>query len=447
MTEKYSGAIDGALSLLPEFDKVAPESFNLGKNANLDLVVRRPGAQTAEPAPVPVGMVSKTYRIIQHHEVLRAALSFTQQVPDSQATNVKIHATENCERIMFELMFGSAYAMSPDAHDVGLRLVCRNSVDGTSAVRSHLGWFRLVCSNGMVVGVTLGKTRIAHKPGADLGALFTPLKDQLAVVEKERTTLADWTSTRVSQSELRAWVDGPVPADAKTKDFGALSGPFRLLWELLLGLAERRDIPSLDAVAEEVLGVPASVLEDLKQKMPTATSVEAYLALRESDRMIVRCDGDEIPNKKRNRQRFPARKLTQQCLQMLAWILGGVLGVPAFLAEWLGKRVRFVAILPLDSPDGPNRTWPTCRNRFVVGGWRSWQAYAHLFRTEASDGSVCVDVSPLLEMALQSLRTTPIGWLANKCSETNELILSLMRRRGYVSNFDFGSPLESPTVQ
>jgi hypothetical protein len=210
MTEKYSGTIDGAHSFLPEFDKVAPESFNLGKNANLDLVVRRPGSQTAEPAPVLVGMVSKTYRIIQHREVLRAALSFTQQAPDSQTTNVKIHATENWERIMVELMFGSAYAMSPDGHDVGLRLVCRNSVDGTSAVRSLLGWFRLVCSNGMVVGVTLGKTRLAHKPGADLGALFAPLKDQLAVVEKERTTLADWTSTRVSQSKLRAWVDGPV---------------------------------------------------------------------------------------------------------------------------------------------------------------------------------------------------------------------------------------------
>lgn len=210
MTEKYTGAIDGALSFLPEFDKIAPESFKLGKNANLDLVVRRPSGQTADRAPVPVGMVSKSYRIIQHQEVLQAALSFSKHVPDSQVRNVKIHATENGERIMFELMFGGAYAMSPDGHDVGLRLVCRNSVDGTSAVRSHLGWFRFVCSNGMVVGVTLGRTRLAHKPGADLGALFAPLQDQLAVVKKERAALADWTSTRVSQSELRAWVDGPV---------------------------------------------------------------------------------------------------------------------------------------------------------------------------------------------------------------------------------------------
>lgn len=210
MTERYSGEIKGALSFLPEFERAAPEAFNLGKNAHLDLVVRRPGAQAADPAPVPVGMVSKSYRIIQHREVLQAALNFTQQVPDSKAENIKIHATENCERIMFEVMFGSAYTISPDGHDVGLRLVCRNSVDGTSAVRSHLGWFRLVCSNGMVVGVTIGKTRLAHKPGATLDTLFAPLKTQFAVVEKERATLADWTSTRVSQSQLRSWVDGPV---------------------------------------------------------------------------------------------------------------------------------------------------------------------------------------------------------------------------------------------
>jgi len=208
MTEKFSGEIKGAHSFLPEFDKVGPEEFHLGTNANLDLVVRRPSPEIK--GPVAVGMVSKNYRIIQHQEVLRAALNFTDQVPDSQVTNVKIHASENWERIMFEVMFGSAYAMSPDGHDVGLRLVCRNSVDGTSAVRCHLGWFRLICSNGMVVGVTLGKTRLAHKPGADLGALFAPLKDQLAVLEKEQATLADWTSTRISQSELQSWVDGPV---------------------------------------------------------------------------------------------------------------------------------------------------------------------------------------------------------------------------------------------
>lgn len=208
MTEKYSGRIIGVDSFLPEFDKVGPEEFQLGTNANLDLVVRRPSPETN--GPVAVGMVSKSYRIIQHREVLRAALDFADQVPNSQMTNVKIHASENWERIMLEFLFGSAYALSPDGHDVGLRLVCRNSVDGTSAVRSHLGWFRFVCSNGMVVGVTLGKTRLAHKPGADLGALFTPLKDQLAVVENEQATLAAWTSTRVSQSDLRTWVDGPV---------------------------------------------------------------------------------------------------------------------------------------------------------------------------------------------------------------------------------------------
>lgn len=208
MTEKYSGEIKGAHSFLPEFDKVGPEEFHLGTNANLDLVVRR--ASPEFKGPVAVGMVSKNYRIIQHQEVLRAALNFAGQVPHSQVTNVKIHATENWERIMFEVMFGSAYAMSPDGHDVGLRLVCRNSVDGTSAVRSHLGWFRFVCSNGMVVGVTLGKTRLTHKPGADLASLFVPLKNQLAVVEREKTALADWTSTPVSQTDIRRWVDGPV---------------------------------------------------------------------------------------------------------------------------------------------------------------------------------------------------------------------------------------------
>lgn len=230
-----------------------------------------------------------------------------------------------------------------------------------------------------------------------------------------------------------------VPSDTPGDDFGALTGPFRLVWHLLLGLAERTEIPSVDQVAEEVLGVPSSALEHLKQKMPAATPVSAYSALRESDRVVKECLKEEDSNKKRNRQRYPLLKLNQQCLHMVAWTFYGILGVPMFLSEWLAKRCRFVAILPLDSPIIPGESKPTCRTRHVVGGWRSWEAYAYLFSSEATDGSVRIDVSPLLEHALLALQTTPLGWLVNKCSETNELILSLMRRRGYVSNFDLYS--------
>jgi hypothetical protein len=208
MTKRFTGPLAEALEIVPEFARFAPDYYPFGPNPNLDLVVRRVGP--ASPAPVPVALVSKTYRIIQHREVLQAACDFLGQIPDVTVTDVTLHATENWERILFEVMVGGAQALNPDGHAVGLRLVCRNSVDGSCAVRSHLGWFRFVCSNGLIVGVTLGKTRLAHKPGAAVRSLFDPLEESFALVNGERKTLAKWTAARVAPSELRAWVNGPV---------------------------------------------------------------------------------------------------------------------------------------------------------------------------------------------------------------------------------------------
>lgn len=241
-----------------------------------------------------------------------------------------------------------------------------------------------------------------------------------------------------AKDNLSHLFDLPGHAD-RSGNFGSLSGPFRFLWKLLLGVCTRKHIPVLDDVAEEVLGVPPLISEHLQRTMPGTKPVAAYSALRETDRMVEKYLGNDQPNKARNRQRYPVLKLIQHCLHMLGWTFAGVLGVPEFLSQWLSKRCRFVAILPLDSPNGPSEGRATCRTRYTVGEWRSWEAYPYLFRPEGDEGCVRLDIKSLIEKASEALQDSPMGWLANKCSETSELVISLMRRRGYVSNFDFGS--------
>ncbi len=280
MVEKYSGPADGAFGFLPTFDKLPPEDLRLGANTNFDLVVRRPDSTSKNPAPIPVGMVSKTYRVIQHSEVLASALEFVRKVPNSQVGDVKIHATENGERIMFEMMLGASYTTSPDGHEMGLRLVCRNSVDGTSAVRSHLGWFRFVCSNGMVVGVTLGKSRITHKVGADLIELFAPLTKQVAVLGREQATLARWTSRRVSESTIRRWVDGPV-----AKKWNSLSAA--RVWHICQTGADVRFIPPFEKLKPSLRKVePISIVPGSPARAETIYDLAqalSYVASRRHD--------------------------------------------------------------------------------------------------------------------------------------------------------------------
>jgi len=203
---ELEGTLDELAREFPRFEKVSPENLGLGPNSHFDLIVR-------PDLRIPVGMVSRTYRLIQHEELLTSAVNFVSTVPDATIGKIKASMSQAGERIMLRIDLGESYRIGPDGSDVGLQLLCRNSVDGSAAVRAHLGWFRYVCSNGLVAGVTLGRTRIVHRPDTELADVFTPLSEQLDVARADRKTMNKWAETTVSQESIRRWIDGEVAAN------------------------------------------------------------------------------------------------------------------------------------------------------------------------------------------------------------------------------------------
>jgi hypothetical protein len=196
------------LKRIPLFEKLPPEQLGLGENAHSDVVVAH---MDNVRLPVPVGLVSKTYNLVQHGELIERALKWIKSVPGATVPDqIDLSATPNFERILAKFDLGEGLSISPDGKPVNLQLVCRNSVDGSTAIRARLGWYRLVCSNGMIVGVTLGRTRLTHKPEADLNDAFTPLSEEMSIVAKDREMIQKWAGTSVLMDRVRAWVDGPL---------------------------------------------------------------------------------------------------------------------------------------------------------------------------------------------------------------------------------------------
>jgi hypothetical protein len=196
------------LKRIPRFEKLSPELLGLGANGHSDVVVAH---MNDGRLPVPVGLVSKTYNLVQHGELIERALKWIKSVPGATVPDqIVLSATANFERILAKFDLGEGLSISPDGKPVNLQLVCRNSVDGSTAIRARLGWYRLVCSNGMIVGVTLGRTRLTHKPEADLNDAFTPLSEEMSIVAKDRGMIQKWAGTSVSLDRVRAWVDGPL---------------------------------------------------------------------------------------------------------------------------------------------------------------------------------------------------------------------------------------------
>ena len=103
--------------------------------------------------PIPVAVVSNSYSLAQHTDVAERCFA------GLESTGIRVGElrcelglTELGERMNLRIHFPDQYSHVPiDGHRTRLRLECMNSVDGSSRLVILLSWFRLICTNGMVV--------------------------------------------------------------------------------------------------------------------------------------------------------------------------------------------------------------------------------------------------------------------------------------------------------
>ena len=126
---------------------------------------------------------------------------------------MRLLITEYGTRIALRATLPENLAVTPDdGHSMALTFECFNSVDGTVPLFAAVGWFRVVCSNGLVVGTTSAKVRQRHSPPLEIDEVSQVLAEGLESALQDGTSFATWRSTRVRRSDLEKWVDGPVAA-------------------------------------------------------------------------------------------------------------------------------------------------------------------------------------------------------------------------------------------
>ncbi len=90
---------------------------------------------------------------------------------------------------------------SNDHNDVKLQLIVTNSFDGSSTFKIQLGFFRFVCSNGMIVGETLES--YAHKhTGMILEELDESIERIVAQTHKLSGIITAMKNTKMSEAQI-----------------------------------------------------------------------------------------------------------------------------------------------------------------------------------------------------------------------------------------------------
>lgn len=176
-------------------------------NPHIRTVVRLPVSVTEQR--IPVGVVSNTYRLAQHGDVVEMCLKGIRAHDiDPSVLRCEVGLTPLGEWMNFRAYFPDSFSHNPgDGNKLALRLECFNSVDGSSRLVILFGWFRFICANGLIIGETKAALRDIHDENLNLDVIPKIISDGLEKVKVDLERMGQWERSPVESAKFERWVD------------------------------------------------------------------------------------------------------------------------------------------------------------------------------------------------------------------------------------------------
>ena len=205
---EIAGTLEKLYPRVPFFSR-QPFQARETSNQYLDVIVREPEA-LAEDA-MPVATVSKSYRLIQHRDILSAVhRALALEGLSIARVQSQLLLSEYGERMQWSCDLPGFDFDPGDGYPVVLRINCLNSVDTSTVMEIRLTWCRLVCQNGMMYRFRESKLRRRHISSLNPEEIARYLDEELDHLTEEQSLYRKWYKTPVHSPELERWVDGAV---------------------------------------------------------------------------------------------------------------------------------------------------------------------------------------------------------------------------------------------
>lgn len=159
------------------------------------------------------------YRLLEHGELLDAiegVIADSRLNLEGRTTTVRV--SHHGARMYAETEFPAEQVMVQGDDPVCLRVIVVNSYDGSSAVRLLVGAFRLVCSNGMIIGEKYMDHRFRHTRSLETGRFAAALHEGIGDYREATRLWRAWAGTPLDWHGARALLEDVTEFSEKRRD-------------------------------------------------------------------------------------------------------------------------------------------------------------------------------------------------------------------------------------
>ena len=152
----------------------------------------------------PVSIVKDTYKLVPNSELIEDFLDGLEATGEDWKIDA-YHSFVEDTRMRLHITFPQM-RLSDEDSDMPLSLYLHNSYDYSESVRSLWGFIRLVCTNGMVAGHTLGKMVARHTSGFDGARIGGDLKRVMDNLDSVRSRIDQMRNSAMLQPHFKPLV-------------------------------------------------------------------------------------------------------------------------------------------------------------------------------------------------------------------------------------------------
>lgn len=153
----------------------------------------------------PLSVVGSGYKTVANEEVFTSFTALLEKSKlDLEGAQVITEFSHDGARTFAQLILPSHTLKVGSGDETALRLIARNSYDGSSAFTVQAGGYRFVCSNGQIVGDSISYFRGKHVSSLDVKAAAQSISNVLGSFNRSQEWYSSLRSKKVNDKPAYA---------------------------------------------------------------------------------------------------------------------------------------------------------------------------------------------------------------------------------------------------